>query len=185
MDEFENSSVQHSGAAPEDHALTEEERLLLEEADAQYIGTYSHTADGKGRLVIPQPFRQLLGSTFYIAPTRDMQAIALYSKLSWARTRHRYAELDPMNSDVLLFLEQFTALSFRDQECDAQGRILLPTMLRTLILDDEKDLIVSGEIDHVRIMSAEKYYARFRKVQTDMADIMKNMDRLRARELGF
>ena len=110
--------------------LTEEERLLLEEADAQYIGTYSHSLDGKGRLVVPQPFRTMLGPGFFIAPTRDLQAIGLYSRLNWARTRRRYAQLDPVNDDVLGFLEQFTALSFRDQECDGQGRVLLPTILR-------------------------------------------------------
>lgn len=185
MDEFEHSSAKNSGAAANSHELTEEERLLLEEADNQYIGTFSHTVDSKGRLVIPQTFRQMLGDQFYIAPTRDLQSIALYSKLNWARTRRRYAELDPVNNDVLLFLEQFTALSFRDQECDAQGRVLLPTMLRSLMLGEEKELIVSGEIDHVRIMSAAKYYERFRQVQTGMADMMKTMDRLRARELGF
>ena len=182
MDENKHSSDRKADAAMN---LTEEERLLLEEADSQYIGTYNHTVDSKGRLVIPQAFREMLGDTFFIAPTRDLKAIGLYSRLNWARTRRRYAQLDPVNNDVLLFLEQFTALSFRDQECDAQGRILLPTMLRTLMLEDEKDLIVSGEIDHVRIMSAEKYYARFRQVQTDMSEMMKTMDRLRARELNL
>lgn len=163
--------------------MTEEERLLLEEADAQYIGTYAHSLDGKGRLVVPQSFRNMLGSSFYIAPTRDLQAIGLYSRLNWARTRRRYAQLDPVNDDVLVFLEQFTALSFRDQECDGQGRVLLPTILRELMLDTEKDLIVSGEMDHVRIMSAVKYNERFRNVRGGMAERMKAIDRLRLRSL--
>ena len=80
--------------------------------------------------MIPQSFRGLLGPTFYIAPTRDMKAIGLYSRLNWARMRKRYAELDPYSDDVLSFLDQFAALSFRDQECDSQGRVLLPTYLR-------------------------------------------------------
>ena len=183
MDEFKDPSAHPGGAAADQ--LTEEERLLLEEADRQYIGTYSHTVDGKGRLVIPQSFRTLLGDTFFIAPPRALRAVGLYSKIAWARPRRRYAQLDPVNNDVLRFLEQFTALSFRDQECDNQGRLLLPNTLRSLFLDDAKDLIVSGEIDHVRIMSAEKYYERFRQVQSDMADMMKTMDQLRTRELSL
>lgn len=77
-------------------------------------------------------------------------------------------------------------MSFRDQECDGQGRILLPNTIRELILGEEKDLIVSGEMDHVRIMSAEKYNERFKNIRDTMGDRMKAIDRLRMRELaGF
>lgn len=179
MDEIKDPS--RSAATP---PLSEEDRLLLEEADSQYIGTYSHGLDLKGRLVVPQAFRTMLGPGFYIAPTRDLQAVGLYSKLNWAKMRRRYAQLDPVNDDVLGFLEIFTSMSFRDQECDGQGRILLPTIIRELILGSDKELIVSGEMDHVRIMSAEKYNERFNNIRSSMADRMKAIDRLRMRDLA-
>lgn len=101
MDQNQNSSVSAAGVQPQ---LSEEDLLLLQEADAQYIGTYTHSLDSKGRLVVPQSFRNMLGQGFFIAPTRDLQAVGLYSRLNWAKMRRRYAQLDPVNDDVLGFL---------------------------------------------------------------------------------
>ena len=51
------------------------------------------------------------------------------------------------------------------------------------MLEDEKDLVVSGEMDHVRVMSAAKYNERFRSIRSGMADRMKAIDRLRLRAM--
>ncbi len=183
MDEMNNDAVHEQATTAPQTPLSEEDRLLLEEADAQFIGTYSHSVDAKGRLVVPQSFRQMLGQKFYIAPSRDFKAVALYSKLAWARTRHRYAKLDPVNNDVLLLLEQFNALSYRDQECDGQGRVLLPPRIRQLLLGDEKELEISGAGDHVRIVGTAAYMNQFQQVLQHMPDIMKTINLLQAREM--
>ena len=49
----------------------------------RFIGSFSHGLDAKGRLVIPQPFREKLGEEFYIAPSFDFKAIAVYPNEIW------------------------------------------------------------------------------------------------------
>ena len=126
-------------AAASQEALTEEDQQLLDKYSRTFIGSFSHSLDAKGRLVVPLVFRETLGDTFCIAPSYDFQSIALYPNLMWARMRDRYDKLGKMNSSLKRYLEQLDALSFRGQECDNQGRVLLPAKIRACILGDEKD----------------------------------------------
>lgn len=171
------------GSAYEEE-MTEEDRLLLKEADHQYTGSFSHTIDAKGRMVVPLAFRTMLGPKFYIAPSHDFQAIGLYSNVAWARMRHRYATLDPLNDHMLTFLEFFNALSFRDQECDGQGRVLLPARIRAQMLGDEKELEISGAGYYVRVMSSKAYMEQFAAFRQMMPDVKKTINMLEARRLG-
>ena len=43
----------------------------------RFIGSFNHSLDSKGRLVIPQGFREKLGETFCVAPSFDFQSIAI------------------------------------------------------------------------------------------------------------
>lgn len=164
--------------------LSDLDRRLLAEADQIYISSFTHTVDAKGRMVVPQVFRQMLGSTFYIAPSYDFTAVGLYTKLEWARTRYKYSSVDELDGDVREWLEFFNALSYGDQACDAQGRVLLPTNLREALLDDEKELIVSGADNYVRITGAKANAERFKSFKGKASAIVSNMSRLKARLNG-
>ena len=48
-----------------------------------FAGTYSHSLDGKGRVIIPAGFRDLLGSGFTIALNSSIDALALYPQEKW------------------------------------------------------------------------------------------------------
>ena len=65
--------------------MTEEDRQLLEKYSKTFIGSFSHSLDAKGRMVVPLAFRETLGETFCIAPSFDFKSIALYPTLQWAR----------------------------------------------------------------------------------------------------
>ncbi|MBQ9325374.1 MAG: hypothetical protein IJ246_06370 [Clostridia bacterium] len=132
----------------------EEQRLAAYEHS--FIGWYSHSLDSKGRMVVPQSFREMLGESFYVAPSFDFKSIALYPRLAWARERDKYARLASFNTALSRYLEMFDALSFRDQECDSQGRILLPAKIRQMILGNEKDVEITGANDHVRVVASVK-----------------------------
>ena len=120
----------------------------------RFIGSFNHSVDNKGRLVIPQTFREKLGETFCIAPSYDFQSIAVYPTEMWEKRNEQYERLGNLNPALNRYLEQFYALSFDEQSCDAQGRILLPVNIRTKILQDERDVEITGANDHVRIVSA-------------------------------
>lgn len=184
MDESNELTGRKASMRAASRPLTEEEELLLLEADEQFIGTYNHTVDAKGRIVVPSSFRDMLGDSFFIAPNEDFSAVALYTKLSWSKARRRMAKLDELSDAVDELLKQFLSLSYRDQECDGQGRVLLPTLIRDKLLGPDKELEISGAGDHVNIMTTAMAAEKFRLVKDNMPSIRKTINQLRLRELS-
>ena len=152
-------------------SLSEEDRRLLEKYSHTFIGTYSHSLDNKGRLIIPQAFRDQLGDTFCVGPSFNFKSVALYPTLVWARLRDGYAKLSAYDARLKRFLEQFDAMSYRDQELDTQGRILLPVRIRQRILGESKEIEVSGSGDYIRLSPAESSDQDYEKFMEELDDI--------------
>ena len=131
------------------------ENAPAQPAKIRFIGSFNHSLDSKGRLVIPQSFREKLGETFCVAPSFDFNSIAVYPTAMWEKRNETYERLGSLDPALNRYLEQFYALSFDDQSCDAQGRILLPVNIRAKILQEERDVEITGANDHVRIVSAK------------------------------
>ena len=55
----------------------------MSERPARFIGSFNHSLDTKGRLVIPQNFRDKLGEKFCVAPSYDFKSIAVYPTEMW------------------------------------------------------------------------------------------------------
>ncbi len=142
MDGSENETSANNAETPE---KTEKQRAR------RFIGSYSHSLDSKGRLVIPQGFRDKLGETFCVAPSFDFRSIAIYPTEKWEERNETYERLGKLNPALNRYLEQFYALSFDEQTCDAQGRVLLPANIRQKILHEERDMEITGANDHVRV----------------------------------
>lgn len=157
-----------------------EDQRLLDKYSHTFIGSFSHSLDAKGRLVVPQVFRENLGETFCIAPSYDFQSIALYPNLMWARMRDRFEKLGKMNSSLKRYLEQLDALSYRDQECDNQGRVLLPAKIRACVLKDEKDVDITGANDHVRVVAHISAEEQFEQFMADLPGILDDINSLEA-----
>lgn len=125
-------------------------------ARPDFLGCYAHTMDTKGRIIIPNAYREPLGQVFTIGPTRDFKGVALYPAAVFDRI---LAELSAMNQRkpfVQAYTMQFYKLCYPNMQADAQSRLLLPPLLRQRLLGEARDLQISGGLDHVRIMSAEK-----------------------------
>jgi MraZ protein len=118
---------------------------------ARFIGSFNHSLDTKGRLVIPQTFRDKLGETFCVAPSFDFRSIAIYPTEKWEERNETYEKLGKLNPALNRYLEQFYALSYDEQTCDGQGRVLLPVNIRQKILREERDMEITGANDHVRV----------------------------------
>ena len=86
--------------------------------------------------------------------------------------RDRYAKLAPLRKELVEFEEQFDAFSFFGQECDSQGRILLPAKIRNHFLGDERDVEITGARDHVRIVAASKGAEQFKRFRENLPGIL-------------
>ncbi len=121
-----------------------------------FTGSYPHSIDAKGRMIIPAAFRDALGARFAVAPSPDYQAVALYPIADWIARRDALVALVKKKPVAQPFLDEFTRYSYTDCEADAQGRLLLPQRIRAWKLGDARDVDVSGSFDHIRIIPAAK-----------------------------
>ena len=147
---------------------------------SRFIGSFNHSLDNKGRLVIPQPFREKLGEEFCIAPSFDFKSISVYPTEMWEKRNETYERLGQLNPALNRYLEQFYALSFDGQTCDSQGRILLPINIRSKILGDEKEVEITGANDHVRIVAAQVSrtgWDSFRQELPELLELISAMER--------
>ena len=142
MDDSKNDQAGISTVNPEQAVKTRAVR---------FIGSFNHSLDTKGRLVIPQNFRDKLGETFCVAPSFDFRSVAIYPTEKWEERNETYEKLGKLNPALNRYLEQFYALSYDEQTCDGQGRVLLPANIRQKILRDERDMEITGANDHVRV----------------------------------
>ena len=166
-----------AGEQGQQHAVPTEE--TPKPSRARFIGSFNHSLDNKGRLVIPQSFREKLGETFCIAPSFDFNSISVYPTEMWDKRNQTYEALGNLNPALNRYLEQFYALSFDEQSCDGQGRILLPANIRSKILQEERDVEITGANDHVRIVSAASSrsgWDSFRKELPDLLELIAALD---------
>ncbi|MBR2824366.1 MAG: hypothetical protein IKE24_11855 [Clostridia bacterium] len=164
----------------EEKASQAQAGIQTEAHPLRFIGSFNHSLDNKGRLVIPQSFRDKLGETFCIAPSYDFQSIAVYPTEMRERRNAQYERLGNLNPALNRYLEQFYALSYDGQSCDGQGRILIPVNIRAKILQEEKDVEITGANDHVRIVSAavsRNSWSGFRQELPNLLELIAALDR--------
>lgn len=164
-------------AMPDMTNLAEEDRELLEKYSHTFTGTFAHTLDSKGRMVIPLAFRDMLGKTFTVAPEFDFKSIAVYPELAYVRMReaHDKALKENNNPERRKYLQWLDAYTFRAQECDGQGRVLLPARLRQVILGEDKDVDIMGAGDHLRIAVRVKCEDQLMDFIANIDSVLANM----------
>ena len=95
-----------------------------------FRGSHSTRVDEKGRLKLPADFRRDLpeGQVFYITSV-DGKRAQLYPMEIWKLKEQALAALPSMHPARQVF-EDVTGLYGQTVEMDAQGRLLLPQLLR-------------------------------------------------------
>ncbi len=148
----------------------------------RFIGSFNHSLDAKGRLVIPQSFREKLGEKFCVAPSYDFQSIAVYPTEMWEQRNEAYEKLGKLNPAVNRYLEQFYALSYDEQTCDGQGRILLPSNIRQKILGEERDVEITGANDHIRVVADKVSRDSWAQFSSDLPALLEMIAGLEKKE---
>lgn len=119
-----------------------------------FFGSYDHSLDSKGRVIVPHPYRQMLGASFTLSITRDGKGIGIYPNEVFDELFSDVYQLNQRRKAVLTYLNTIAKYSYRDMTFDSQGRIQLPQKMREVFLGkDVKEVEISGALDHVRIVS--------------------------------
>lgn len=121
-----------------------------------FFGSHTHSIDEKGRIIIPNAYREALGETFSIGPTRSFDGAALYPTAVFDQMLAEFNSLNPRDVEVQAYRSFFSSFSVRDMQTDGQGRILIPQKIRGRFLQDAQEVEISGNTDFIRIMDAAK-----------------------------
>ena len=116
----------------------------------RFRGSAPARLDEKGRLKVPNLFRQQIEEAFgrdLFVTSLHGRNFLLYPLPVWRSLEEKLAELPAIHRAKNKFLERVNYYG-QDAALDAQGRVLIPQILR----DSAKlppDVVVTGNIDHV------------------------------------
>jgi len=125
-----------------------------------YLGTYEHSLDAKGRVILPSKFRDQLESGAYLAKSLD-GCLALYDDEEFAKVAHDMQEKARRGAVERNAVRSFAA-GATEATPDRQGRITIPAHLRSFA-GLEREVVVTGAISRIEIWDA----ARWRQIDSE------------------
>jgi MraZ protein len=141
-----------------------------------FMGEYHHSVDDKGRIIIPSRFRDDLGSSFVLTRGLD-QCIFAYPHAEWTQLEQKLKALPFTKADARAFTRFFFSGAC-EVELDKQGRIVMPSNLRTFA-KLTKECVVLGVSSRVEIWDHsiwESYYAKSEESFNEIAESIVDFD---------
>ena len=120
----------------------------------RFFGSYDHSIDAKGRIIIPTIYRKDLGESFTITIGLDDRSIAIYPDPAFDEMVDALYRLNRRKPAVQRQQDHVAKYSYPGVQADGQGRVLLPVKLRQYVLGEAKDVEISGALDHIRIVDS-------------------------------
>jgi transcriptional regulator MraZ len=125
-----------------------------------FTGKYNHVIDHSNRLAIPSILRKCIdeekdGKGFYITPGLD-RCLAIYAPLQFRELAKKLEQLMFTNQKARNFQRLFFSKSSGCVECDKQGRIIIPEMLKEHA-DLEKEVVIVGVMNKIEIWDIQHW----------------------------
>lgn len=149
-----------------------------------FRGNHPAKVEENGRLKLPVPFKQLLDAadiTDLYVTTEDGERAQIWPLAEWKRIEARLAKHSVGNAAVKRYLDM-TGYYGQEIKMDAQGRFVLPQILRSLARL-EGDLAVIGKITHLEVVNRALFEQNLSgKVPTE--NDLKTVDEILSAESG-
>ncbi|MBP5224739.1 MAG: division/cell wall cluster transcriptional repressor MraZ [Lachnospiraceae bacterium] len=140
-----------------------------------FMGTYSHTLDDKGRLIIPSKFREALGEDFVLTQDLD-HCLSIYPQNGWKTLTASLETMPRISSELARRLRRFYFGNSSTCEPDKQGRMLIPANLRDYA-GLTKEVTLVGVDDHIEVWNTETWNAYNGSIDiNDLEADLKNLD---------
>ena len=120
-----------------------------------FVGTYEHTLDAKGRLVLPSKFRSHFADAAYLSPHDG--CIALWTPDGFQEMVQRLLE-EASEGDTSPRAIRGLAANSEEVRPDAQGRIIMPSRLQAFANLD-REIVICGAIQRIEIWNASSWAA--------------------------
>lgn len=129
-----------------------------------FIGEFTHSIDGKGRVAIPVKFRAKLSSGSVVTRGID-KCLFLYPQEEWGKLAERLSALPLSQANSRAFARLMLAGAM-DVELDTQGRILIPEYLRKYaLIHPGKKIVIAGLFSRLELWD-ESAWSEY-KTQTE------------------
>jgi len=141
-----------------------------------FMGEFHHSVDDKGRMIIPAKFRENLGSSFVLTRGLD-QCVFAYPRAEWIQLEQKLKALPFTKADARAFTRFFFSGAC-EVDLDKQGRIVLPSNLRTFA-NLTKECVLLGVSSRVEIWNRsiwESYYAKSEESFNEIAESIVDFD---------
>ena len=119
-----------------------------------FLGEYSHSLDGKGRVVMPSKFRPELAGGCVVTKGPE-RCIYVFPMDRWEEESNKVLTLPRTDRRARNLARSFFAMA-SDQTPDRQGRVQIPESLREYA-GLEKVLVVVGVADHIEVWAARTW----------------------------
>ena len=121
-----------------------------------FFGSFAHTLDEKGRLMIPRKMREELGYKVYIMQGFD-GSLSVYTEGKFLLLSEEFAKLPFNQRKNRDYLRAQFATTY-EMEVDKLGRVQIPTaLLKKFNISRNVTVLVMG--DHIEIWDSAKYEA--------------------------
>lgn len=132
-----------------------------------FLGTHQHTLDAKGRLVLPAAFRDRLQGDLVFAPGQD-RCIEV-SRTEDFEARYEALSAAPRETQRVRMYQRMLLSRAAEVTPDGQGRVLIPTELRTYAGLD-RDVTVNGAGTHLEIWDRGRWQEYAGTAEVDFAN---------------
>ena len=121
-----------------------------------FFGSFAHTLDEKGRLMIPRKMKEELGYKVYIMQGFD-GSLSVYTEGKFLLLSEEFARLPFNQRKNRDYLRAQFATTY-EMEVDKLGRVQIPTALLKKF-NISRNVTVLGMGDHIEIWDSAKYEA--------------------------
>ena len=137
-----------------------------------FMGEFQHNIDTKGRMIVPAKFRHELGESFIVTRGLD-QCLFVYPMDEWEILEGKLKKLPLTKKDARAFTRFFFS-GATECEVDKQGRINIPSSLRTYAGLD-KECVVIGVSNRIELWAKENWEDYFTDSEESFAEIAENL----------
>lgn len=128
-------------------------------------GSYSAKIDSKGRLKLPNAFRESVQSqhrdTSLYLTSLSGDSVRVYPMPVWKALEERLSRMPSTHPARLKYLDRVSYFG-QLSEFDAQGRVLIPARLRDAA-GMSGDVDVLGQVDYLEVWNHERFLAKLQR----------------------
>ncbi|MER3537295.1 MAG: cell division/cell wall cluster transcriptional repressor MraZ [Thermus sp.] len=127
------------------------------------FGEFQYSLDDKGRVVIPQPFREFLEDGLVL--TRGMEGcLYAFPTAAWKKIEEQLIHLPLIDEKARAFVRFFYSGAHKTR-MDNASRILIPPPLRQFAgLQEGGEVVVAGAPGRLEIWSLERWWQTIQKI---------------------